>query len=200
MSARSFDRNRPDHGFTLPELLISIVMIGIIMTVLGGVFTVFLRSTPTTEARAQDARSVLGLVTWLPQDVDSTPSDGFDVDPSTDSGCSVDPGINLLRMEWVEKIGSVTTTFISNYRHVSDVDAARLVRIKCSGDGSPPFAHGSEQNLTVATSHRQLRWMPQVHVDTGVITIQLGVGTLAAWSGGASAWYPEATTRLIAEW
>ena len=51
-------------------------------------------------------------------------------------------------MEWSEKIGSVTTTFIANYRHVSGTNGARVVRITCSGVGSPPFTNGSEQNLT----------------------------------------------------
>ena len=148
MSTRPLDRSRTDSGFTLPEVLITVVVLGIIMAVLGGVFSVYLRSTPTTEARAEDARSVMGLVTWLPQDVDSTPATGFDVDPSATSGCSLNPGINLLRMEWSEKIGSVTTTYIANYRHVSSATGARVVRITCSGVTSPPFASGNEQNLT----------------------------------------------------
>ena len=148
MSTRSFDRNRSDSGFTLPEVLISVVVIGMIATVLGGVFSVFMRSTPTTEARADDARSVMGLVTWLPQDVDSTPATGFDLGAGTASGCNLNPGVNLLRLEWHEKIGSVTTTYVANYRHVSTASAARVVRITCSGVGSPPFATGEQQNLT----------------------------------------------------
>ncbi len=160
MSARSFNQNRSDHGFTLTEVLISVVVMGIIATVLGGVFTVFMRSTPTTEARADDARSVMGLVTWLPQDVDSTPATGFDVGQSTASGCNQNPGVNLLRLEWREKIGSVTTTFVSNYRHVSTASAARVVRITCSGVGSPPFATGDQQNLTSDLPRLPGGWTP----------------------------------------
>ena len=57
-----------------------------------GVTSVVLRNTPTTEARAEDARSMMGLVTWLPQDVDSTPPTGFDLDPALQADATPVPG------------------------------------------------------------------------------------------------------------
>jgi prepilin-type N-terminal cleavage/methylation domain-containing protein len=141
--------NGKDRGFTLPELLICVVVIGTIATVLVGVTAVVLRSTPSAEARAQDARSMMGLVTWLPQDVDSTPPTGFDTAPGTSSGCNISPGANLLRMQWTEKTSATTNTFVANYRHVpTAVGLSRIQRVTCSGTGSGPYANGVALNVT----------------------------------------------------
>ena len=43
-----------DGGFTLTELLIVIAMIGIISVTIGAVFSVIVRTNPTTEARTDD--------------------------------------------------------------------------------------------------------------------------------------------------
>lgn len=151
-----------DGGFTLPEVLITVVTIGIISTVLAGIASVVLRNTPDAEARADDARSMLGLVTWLPQDVDSTPPNGFDTDPNSDSDCGVDrPGsVSLLHMQWTERLGATTTTFLANYRHVPIDGAFRLQRITCSGTGSLPFSNRSTQNLTSGLPALPPGWSP----------------------------------------
>lgn len=155
-------QRRRDGGFTLPEVLITVVTIGIISTVLAGIASVVLRNTPDAEARAEDARSVLGLVTWLPQDVDSTPPNGFDTDPDSNSDCGTDRAgsTSLLHMEWTETIGTTTTTFLANYRHVPIDGAFRLQRITCSGTGTPPFSNRSVQNLTSGLPALPAGWSP----------------------------------------
>src|SRR6187401_3599876 len=92
-------RLRADRGFTLPELLICIVIIGALSAAIASAFTVIVRTTPTAEARADDARSLLGLSTWLPSDVSSTPTGVIDPadpnmplpawnrDPAATTGC-----------------------------------------------------------------------------------------------------------------
>ncbi len=74
---RRHGRNR-DSGFTLVEVLIVTLIMGVVMTTLAAVTSVILRTASPTEARTDNARSVQGLVTWLPQDVDATPPTGFD--------------------------------------------------------------------------------------------------------------------------
>ena len=64
---------RRSGGFTLVEMLIVVTILGVVMTTLAAVFSVIVRTTPSTEARADDARSLQGLVTWLPQDIDAAP-------------------------------------------------------------------------------------------------------------------------------
>ena len=63
---------RDDDGFTLIELLVSITLIGIIATVVASTIVVTLRTNPVTEERTDVARTLQGLVTWLPQDRKST--------------------------------------------------------------------------------------------------------------------------------
>ena len=123
---------------------------GVVAVAAAGVavVAVVLRTTPTTQARGDDARTLQGLVTWLPQDVDSTPAGSFDTAPGAVSGCSVSPGMNLLRLQWNERAGSQTVTYIANYRHVLVGDAYRIPRITCSGVGAQPFTTGFAQNMT----------------------------------------------------
>lgn len=175
-----------DAGFSLPEILISIVVMSTIATVLVGVVSVVLRNVPSTEARAEDARSVMGLVTWLPQDVDSTPPTGFDIDPSTASGCGVDPAgsINLLRLQWSEHVSGTTTTYISNYRHLTEGAAANVKRVTCSGAGSPPFASGVVQNVTGQLPVLPAGWSPgqppaSVTIATDAVTGNVDLVTFA---------------------
>ena len=67
-----------DRGFTLIEILIVVTSIAIIAAAAAATISVVLRTAPPTEERANDARSLQGLVTWIPQDVDAAPPGGFD--------------------------------------------------------------------------------------------------------------------------
>jgi len=127
-----------DRGFTLPELLISIVILGLIASVLVGVFVVVLRTPPSAEARADDARSLLGVTTWFPGDVNSTPRqpiasaspDWWNTASGTASGCTGSPGgTNLIRLRWTETDGSATT-YEASYR-LANINGWRIVRVSC---------------------------------------------------------------------
>ena len=79
------DRTRQpsrDSGFTLVESLLVTVTIAIITAAVATAITVTLRHTPPSEVRADDARSLQGLVTWLPQDIDAAPPNGFHRGPN----------------------------------------------------------------------------------------------------------------------
>lgn len=135
-------RRRADRGFTLIELLVSITLIGVIGTVVASMVVVTLRTNPLTEERTDVARTLQGLVTWLPQDVDSTPPTGFGIDPSSPSGCTDSPGSNLLLLQWSEKIGSTTTRYVANYRHVTDINGDSFIyRVTCRGTGAKPWGN-----------------------------------------------------------
>ena len=125
-----------DEGFTLVELLISIALIGILMPVLAASFTVVLRTTPSVGERTDNAHTLQGIVTWLAQDIDSTPPTGFDFDPTTPSGCTVSPGTNLLRLEWSENAGSGLVRYVANYRHVLVGSSYFIQRVTCRGVGA----------------------------------------------------------------
>ncbi len=133
MTSQTLQRE-PDPGFTLVELLISVLVTSLIVTVIAFVIVVSLRTLPGTTSRADSSVAVQGITTWLPSDVDSTEPGGMDSVPSTASGCSgVDPGRNMLRLNWKETFQGITTRYVAAYRFVPDGTAARIVRLACSG-------------------------------------------------------------------
>jgi prepilin-type N-terminal cleavage/methylation domain-containing protein len=138
-----------DGGFTLTELLIVIVIMGVLMTTLSSVITVVLRTTPPTEARTEDARSLQGLVTWLPQDVDATPPDGFGTDPNTwlCSGTAPAGSRNLLSLEWTETATTVTN-YAASYRYELNGGKSRVVRHVCNDGGNGAMGASQRINLT----------------------------------------------------
>src|SRR5262249_45490224 len=88
------------------------------------------------------AHALQGIVTWLPQDVDSTPPGGFDTNRSTPSGCTSSPGDNILKMQWSEDIGTGLQTFIADYRFVQTGSNWALKRYTCSGTaGAGPYSN-----------------------------------------------------------
>ncbi|MFZ9629308.1 MAG: PulJ/GspJ family protein [Ilumatobacteraceae bacterium] len=145
-----------DRGFTLIELLVSLTLIGIIATVVASTIVITLRANPVTEERTDVARTLQGLVTWLPQDVDSTPPTGFTTTASAPSGCTTSQGTNLLLLQWTEKIYSATTTFVANYRHWTNSKGESFItRTTCRGTGAKPLG-----NTVVALASAPLPALP----------------------------------------
>ncbi len=72
---------------TLPELLISIVITGMVMAGLMAAATVMLRQVDNTEGRTNNARSEQNINLWMPTDLTSAES----VDHPTPAGFAVDP-------------------------------------------------------------------------------------------------------------
>jgi prepilin-type N-terminal cleavage/methylation domain-containing protein len=139
------ERRTRDRGFTLPEVLIVVVLMGVLATAIAAVFVVIVRTTPTTEARNDDARSLLGVTTWFPPDVNSTPrvplasaSANWDISPASASGCSSgDVGTNLVVLRWSEQTGSTPVTYAASYRIQDESDGTSTIwRIACSNGGA----------------------------------------------------------------
>jgi len=126
----------PDAGFTLLEGLIVITLMGVLAVSLSAVITTVLKTSPAAEGRDDDARSLLGLITYMPEDVNSTPAGNFDRDETKVSGCS-DPGggVNLIHMTWQEDIGG-GTTYLASYRYIDNGDGYKIYRFYCE-QGDP---------------------------------------------------------------
>ncbi len=151
------DRATSDAGFTLTEVVIVVFLLGIIMPVLAMAFTVVIRTTPTSEDRADDSRALLNLTNWLSQDVSSTAEDGFYIGTSAPSGgCLASSlpasSINLLELHWSEG----TENYVSNYRFVeTDASTGRIYRYACQQgqagverhDGGHPHADGGHAHV-----------------------------------------------------
>jgi prepilin-type N-terminal cleavage/methylation domain-containing protein len=131
------DRATRDRGFTLTEVVIVVTIIAIVTGVIVAVFSVIARTTPTTERRADDARALLNLTNWIPQDVLSTAESGFDTDPAAAWSCGTPapvPSTNLVQLKWTEG----TRTYTVSYRYVPDSpNTGSIVRFSCD-DSQPP--------------------------------------------------------------
>lgn len=149
------DRNRrDDSGITLVEVLISVALMAMLATVVSGALIVTLRTSPAVADRADAAVNVQGLVTWLPQDVDSAEPGSFDTNQATTSGCAgVDPGFNLFKVTWSETITS-TVDYAASYRYVAEAGGGGIFRVYCTVGQAPsvvkltgripPWVAGSE--------------------------------------------------------
>lgn len=138
---------RSDAGFTLPEMMIGVVMTGIIATTIAFVITVSLKALPSATDRTDSSVAVQGITTWLPPDVDSTEPGAFDTTAGRASGCTgVDPGQNLLHLSWSETFAGTTTRFVANYRFIVTGTTGRIVRVSCKG----VFALGAPLQLEMS--------------------------------------------------
>jgi prepilin-type N-terminal cleavage/methylation domain-containing protein len=133
------DRRPRSSGFTLIESLIVVSIMGIISASIAAIFVVIIRTTPSTEARADDSRSLLGISTWLPADVSATPrmpsasaTANWDASAARASGCAgTDPGTNLLRLAWSEQTSSTPTFYAASYRLLQTATETSIVRVSC---------------------------------------------------------------------
>lgn len=139
---------RPDAGFTLLEGLITITLMGVLAVSLSAVITTVLRTAPGAEGRDDDARSLLGLITYMPEDVNSTPAGNFDGDQNKASGCS-DPGggVNLIHMTWEENIGGSITTYLASYRYIDNGDGYKIYRFSCEQGDPTTLVRGMSAEL-----------------------------------------------------
>lgn len=135
---------RRRDGFTLVESLIVVVIMGVVIGSIAAIFSVVVRTTPSTEARADDARSLLGISTWLPADVSATPelpsaaaTGSWDKAAGRASGCAgVDPGTNLLRLSWTEQVTNTPVTYVAAYRLVETPEVTSIQRVTCTIGGT----------------------------------------------------------------
>lgn len=138
------DSHRNNRGFTLIEVLIVVVLMGVLMSAVAAVFSVIVRTAPTTENRVDDAVSLLGLTTWLPPDVNSTPgveiastAAHWNTGPSGSGCASGDIGENLVVLNWSEQTGSSPTAYTANYRLENDgAGGSTMWRVSCTDGGA----------------------------------------------------------------
>ncbi len=124
-----------EAGFTLVELLLAIVVMGMIMAPLTAGVIVGLRTTADANNRLAGSNDAQLLSIWLPPDVHSAGNQAGDVvaAPTANTECS---GVtNLLRLRWRETQSS-TTTFIAAYAVQSNSGTWRLVRYSCVHAGA----------------------------------------------------------------
>lgn len=152
------DTDGRDRGFTLVEVTITIVIMGVLMAAMSMAISIVLRTSPSTTDRIDDARATRGLSTWLAQDTMSTPpylpetgQGGVNID-TADTGDNNDcggAGQNIVHFQWRERTTS-TTTFVANYRFVVENGSGYVTRYTCSQAGTSAFQPRSAIRLTPA--------------------------------------------------
>ena len=104
-----------DAGFTMLELIVVVLLVGVIASVMVAVVAVILRNAPATEAQADNSRSYQGLLTWLPRDVASTAPQKFKIDTTVPTSpawtCSDAPAAPLVEMSWNQQ----GTAYVAGY-------------------------------------------------------------------------------------
>ena len=135
-------RRRRDAGFTLPELLVTIIVLGSIVAVLSSAIIVTFQQKDNTEGRLNVTRAEQNVGMWIPADLASTGTV-----PSTDpnlSPCSATldryehlpvkrrrlTGSNALFLSWTDQesiigVGLVTVTTNVSY-HFTPRDRRNL--------------------------------------------------------------------------
>ena len=131
-------RRSPRHsGFTLIEVVITVTMMGLITAVLAAVFSVIVRNTPTQAERVDDARSLLGLTTWIPRDVGSTAEAGFRRGDFASACSGVPASQGLLELQWSSSLFPTGDLYTTNYRFVDDgPTTGTILRYSCVNGGS----------------------------------------------------------------
>lgn len=117
---------RDDAGFTLPELLVAIVVSGIIMPVIFAVFVSAAKTTDGNTERISASRDGAMASSWFVPDVQSAESISVVDEPTCKS-----PGTRMLTL----KRTTGTSTMITGYALVSGTPLT-LVRYSCV-DGTP---------------------------------------------------------------
>ena len=158
VDADRVDVDGRDGGFTLVEVTITIVIMGVLMAAMSMAISIVLRTTPDTTDRIDDARATRGLSTWLAQDTMSTPpylpetsQGGMNVvtTPTADNNDCGAAGQNIVHFQWRERTTS-TTTFVANYRFVVVNGSGYVTRYTCSQEGTAAFESRSATRLTPA--------------------------------------------------
>jgi von Willebrand factor type A domain len=142
-------RVRRDAGMTLPEVLISVLLTGLLIASMSMAITVVYKQRDNTEGRLNNARSEQSVGIWMPSDLSSAEVVNTDADASP-CGATCPPGItiegsNALMLTWTGStvVGSppvsVPTETKVSYRYMQSGDEWIMVRVECySVNGGVP--------------------------------------------------------------
>ncbi len=162
-----------EHGFTLVELMVSMMILGSIIGVIGLVFTVTMQSTEKVREMLPGARAANSITLYLSSDVSSAVPVDLDswlsTDPKAASGCSgdgVDDGTNILRVE-SRSATDPELTYVASYRFVPPAAGSgkgEVYRVFCrsgeSASSRSKVAEGIDPNdppvVTVSEGNRSV--------------------------------------------
>ncbi len=146
MSLSQFpSRRRKDQGVTLPEILITVTMLGLLSAVLASAVSITLRQSRNSDGRLNVARAEQSIDTWLPSDLASTDVNNVTL-PAVDLNPAATPcgncgtidlsGSNALQLAWETTVpGSPPIEVVTRvqYQYVQRGEEWVMERISCVG-------------------------------------------------------------------
>ena len=120
---------------TLVELLITVTILGIIMTSLSAAMIVILRTEQPIKDHLSESKDITFLQAWIPNDLASASSRNIDpmYQPSTRTTL---PGTNVLTLDRADiSTSGVTTNYVVSYRYVQVRDEWQLQRYEIRNVG-----------------------------------------------------------------
>ena len=182
-----------DSGMTLPELLISVVITGLIVSTLGMATTVILRQSDNSGGRANNARSEQNINLWMPTDlasaevVDKLPgSKPCGPNPPTGPTLPACPpgvelrGSNALMLVWHGRqyVGAPTNRIVDtvtavSYRIIREATGEfRMYRVEChSSDGAMAVCATQVVLRNLDAPPDTIEWIDGVTAPTWVMTV-----------------------------
>jgi len=130
-----YQSSQRDRGMTLVELLITVTILGIIMTSLSAAMIVILRTEQPIKDHLSESKDITFLQAWIPNDLASASSRNIDpmYQPSTRTTL---PGTNVLTLDRADiSTSGVTTNYVVSYRYVQVRDEWQLQRYEIRNVG-----------------------------------------------------------------
>jgi prepilin-type N-terminal cleavage/methylation domain-containing protein len=165
LSARLRALQRREDGFTLPELIISVAIIGIIAAGLAGVVISYFKTTTDTQSRLTESHDVQFAAAYWQRDVASIGVRGWDSvtksfplqqSVNVSPACSLPPGTRVVTLAWSEYTSlsstDTPTTITVSYVAEPDTGGFNLLRVRCTGstvDSSFEMTHSLNALPTV---------------------------------------------------
>ena len=138
-----------DRGMTLVELLITVTILGIIMTSLTAAMIVILRTEQPIKDNLSESKDITFLQAWIPSDLASATSRNIDPLYQPTPRTTL-PGTNVLTLNRADiSTSGVTTNYVVSYRYVQMRDEWQLQRYEIRNVGL------ATQNITkVGVAHQ----------------------------------------------
>jgi prepilin-type N-terminal cleavage/methylation domain-containing protein len=128
-------RRRSDRGFTLPELLITMTISGVLLGAISAALIMVLRTSPRIQQSVAESKDVSFVQTWVPIDLSSASS--IETSPTFSPATSTTlPGTNALTIRRWDISGETAVEFQVAYRYVFSIDEWQLVRYEVRNAGT----------------------------------------------------------------
>ncbi len=168
LSETERENSRRDEGFTLIEVVMTVAIMGVIVTALTGVLISYFKTTVDTQSRITESQDVQFAATYWQRDVASIGVRSYDAatksfplqqSVNVAPACTLPSGTTVVTLAWSEygtdDSTATPTRMTVSYLAQPDGTAYELVRVRCTG---------ATVNSKVAVAH-SLNAVPTVDCD-----------------------------------